>query len=504
MRRRFGRSYELLVIWSEFSPKSGTADGIIGEFWGERMNQRNADRRDTSLALQHSAKALDLMQKTTLTPAEQDEVVADCVENFNRYVNPGILEYRKSVSTDYTAVEWSDGGATFTDIHGNEFIDCLGGFGIYMLGHRHPTVMKAVLGQLRHQALHSQELLDPMRGYLAELVAMVTPGDLQYSFLVNSGTEATEGALKFAKVYAYEKKPDHMLGTISTTRAFHGKSMGSLSVSGKREFRVPFQPLMPGSRFVPYGDADAIDRELGICDMIGYDIAAFIVEPVQGEAGAIVPPDDYLPKVREICDKWDVVLIADEVQTGMGRTGKLWGVDNWGVAPDIMTMGKAFGGAVIPCGNIVVTERIFSAMFENPYLHTTTFGGNPVATAAAIGALHATLEEDIPRQAAEKGAYLKERVTQLAGEYEDLYDEVRGLGLLLGMEFKTADIGYAVSAGLFAEGVLVGGTLNNAKTLRLEPPAVISYQQLDTVVERLGDVLAGVRRHCGAREPAPA
>jgi putrescine aminotransferase len=188
----------------------------------------------------------------------------------------------------------------------------------------------------------------------------------------------------------------------------------------------------------------------------------------------------------------------------MGRTGKLWGIDNWDVAPDIMTMGKAFGGAVIPCGNIVVTERIFSAMFENPYLHTTTFGGNPVATAAAIGALHATLEEDIPGQAAEKGLYLKQRVEQLAGEYPDLFDEVRGLGLLLGMEFTSTEIGYAVSSGLFAEGVLVGGTLNNAKTLRLEPPAVISHAQLDAVIERLGAVLAQVRRQFGARQSMPA
>ena len=450
--------------------------------------------------LHESRKALDLMQKCALNREEQDAVIADCVENFTRYINPGILDYRKSVSTDYTAVEWSDGGATFKDIRGREFIDCLGGFGIYMLGHRHPTVMRAVLGQLRHQALHSQELLDPMRGYLGELVAMVTPGDLQYSFLVNSGTEATEGALKFAKIYAYEKKPDHMLGVISTTRAFHGKSMGSLSVSGKREFRVPFQPLMPGSRFVPYGDADALEQELEVCDMIGFDIAAFICEPVQGEAGAIVPPDDYLPRVREICTRWDVVFIADEVQTGMGRTGKLWGVDNWDVAPDIMTMGKAFGGAVIPCGNIVVTERVFHAMFANPYLHTTTFGGNPLATAAAIGALHATLEEDIPGQAAEKGAYLKAGVEALAAQYPDLFDEVRGLGLLLGMEFKSAEIGYAISSGLFGAGVLVGGTLNNAKTLRLEPPAVISHEQLDEVLARLEPVLSAVRdkNHSGA------
>ena len=427
--------------------------------------------------LHESRKALDLMQKNELTPAEQDAVIADCVENFTRYVNPGILDYRKSVSTDYTAVEWSDGGATFKDIRGREFIDCLGGFGIYMLGHRHPTVMKAVLGQLRHQALHSQELLDPMRGYLCELVAMVTPGDLQYSFLVNSGTEATEGALKFAKVYAYEKKPDHMLGVISTTRAFHGKSMGSLSVSGKREFRVPFQPLMPGSRFVPYGDADALEQELEVCDMIGFDIAAFICEPVQGEAGAIVPPDDYLPRVREICTEWDVVFIADEVQTGMGRTGKLWGVDNWDVAPDIMTMGKAFGGAVIPCGNIVVTEtRLPRPCSRTPICTPRPSAATPWPRRRRSAPCTPPSRRTSPGRRPRRAPTSRRESRGSPPSYPDLFDEVRGLGLLIGMEFKTPEIGYAVSSGLFGSGVLVGGTLNNAKTLRLEPPAVISLR----------------------------
>ena len=346
---------------------------------------------------------------------------------------------------------------------------------------------------MERQALHSQELLDPLRGYLSELLALVTPGDLQYSFLVNSGTEATEGCLKFAKLYACQKKPNHTKGIISTTRAFHGKSMGSLSVSGKSEFREPFMPLVPGARFIVYGDADALERELKICDMIGFDIAAFIAEPVQGEAGAIVPPNEYFPKVREICDKWDILFICDEVQTGMGRTGELWGIDNWGVAPDIMGMGKAFGGAVIPAGNIVVTERVFQVMFDNPYLHTTTFGGNPVATAAALAALHATIDEDIPGQAKEKGAYLKGKVQELADQFTDLYEEVRGLGLLIGMQFRSPEIGYAVSSGLFGAGVLVGGTLNNAQTFRLEPPAVISYGQIDQVIERLGGVLEDVR-----------
>jgi putrescine aminotransferase len=452
-------------------------------------------------ALRESRKALDLMARSTLTAAEQQTVVDDCVTNFDRYVNPGILEYRKSVSSDYTAVEWRDEGSVFYDIHGKEFIDCLGGFGIYMLGHRHPTVVKAVRDQLEHQALHSQELLDPMRGYLSHLLAMVTPGDLRYSFFCNSGTEANEGAMKLAKLYARRKKASHTLGMISTTRGFHGKSFGSLSVSGKGEFREPFYPLMSGVRFVPYGDADALDKQLAICDAVGFDIAAFIVEPVQGEAGAIIPPDGYFPKVREICDKWGILLIADEVQTGMGRTGRLWGMEHSGVAPDIMTMGKALGGAVIPIGNFIATEEVFSTMYENPYIHTTTFGGNPMATAAAIGALHATLEEDIPGQAAEKGAYLKGKLTELAGVHDDLLEEVRGVGVIIGMQFRSSDIGYAVSQGLFGRGVLIGGTLFNSLVLRMQPPAVITYEQMDKVLERLDATLADVRVLAGKREP---
>ena len=452
------------------------------------------DKKTRAAALTETTKALALMNTRDVTPALQEAVIADCIENFNAYVNPGILDYRKSVSTDYAAVEWRDEGNCFYDIHGKEFIDCLGGFGIYMLGHRHPTVKDAVQAQLQHQALHSQELLDPMRGYASKLLAMTTPGDLQYSFFCNSGTEANEGAMKIAKLYAQKQKPGHTNGIISCTKGFHGKSFGSLSISGKAEFREPFYPLMSGVRFIPYGDADALDKELAICDAIGFDIAAFIAEPVQGEAGAIVPPDDYFPKVRAICDKWGILFIADEVQTGMGRTGTLWGMDHWeDSAPDIMTMGKALGGAVIPVGNFMATPEVYEVMFENPYIHTTTFGGNPMATAAVIAALHATLEEDIPGQAASTGAWFMEKLEGLRAEYSDLLVEVRGLGLLIGLEFVSPEVGYAVSSGLFAEGVLVGGTLFNAKTFRIEPPATLTQAQMEQVMVRLERVMAKVR-----------
>jgi putrescine aminotransferase len=451
------------------------------------------DDRLRQQVLSQSRKALDLMSRSSLTKDEKDAVVADCVRNFDRYVNPGILEYRKSASTDYTAVEWRDEGNCFFDIYGKEFIDCLGGFGIYMLGHRHPTVVKAVRDQLEHQALHSQELLDPMRGYACELLAMLTPGDITYTFFCNSGTEACEGALKLAKLNAKRKKPTHANGIISCTRGFHGKSMGSLSAAGKAAWRQPFMPMVPNVRFIPFGDADALDKELAICDQIGLDIAAFIVEPVQGEAGAYVPPDDFFPKVREICDKWGILLIVDEVQTGMGRTGTLWGIEHWGVAPDIMTAGKAFGGAVIPVGAFMATPQAFEPLIDNPYIHTTTFGGNPMATAAVIGALHATVEEDIPRQAAEKGAWLKARLLELADVYPEVLVEVRGLGLLIGLQFASESVGYAVARGLFAEGILTAGTLFSAETFRFEPPATLTQEQLNEIVARLERVLQSVR-----------
>ena len=290
--------------------------------WGCVVNEQARQE-----ALQESNKALELMRKAELSRDEQDAVVADCVENFDKYVNPGLLECRKSVSTDYTAVEWRDEGNVFYDIHGKEFIDCLGGFGIYMLGHRHPTVKAAVEAQLGHQALHSQELLDPMRAYASKLIALVTPGKLQYSFFCNSGTEACEGALKLAKLYAYRRKrPRHSKGIISTTRRLSRQVDGqSRASAGKREWREPFEPMVPHVRFIPYGDADALDKELKICDQIGLDIAAFIAEPVQGEAGAIVPPDDFFPKVREICDKWRILFICDEVPDRHGAHRHLVG-----------------------------------------------------------------------------------------------------------------------------------------------------------------------------------
>jgi putrescine aminotransferase len=225
------------------------------------------------------------------------------------------------------------------------------------------------------------------------------------------------------------------------------------------------------------------------------------MEPIQGEAGAIVPPDDFWPRLRELTTEHGALLIADEVQTGLGRTGKLWGVDHWGVVPDILAVAKALGGGVMPVSAFCSTAEIWQVMMHpNPFIHTTTTGGGALACSAAIAAIHVTLRDRLWEQAAAKGEYLLPRLTALARRYPHLYDStfggegITGRGLLIGMHFRRPEDGYRVAAGLFHRGVLVAGTLTSAHTVRIEPPLVIRYEQLDAVLARLEETLIEVNR----------
>jgi len=445
-------------------------------------------------ALNDSQRYLDFIHKTQLSRSEAEWLIETSVTNFVRYFNSGFIEYRKAVAEagDFAAVEWTGRGATFRDVLGREFIDCLGGFGLFNLGWAHPKVVGAVQAQLQKSPLPTQELLDPPRGMLAHLLAEITPGDIQYSFFVSSGTEAVEGAMKLAKLYTRKS------GFIAAVRGFHGKTTGSLALSGKAVFRRPVMPLYDNIYHVPYGDADAVEQQLQIAREVGNDIAAVIMEPVQGEAGAIVPPDDFWPRLREVCDEYEVLLIADEVQTGMGRTGKLWGVEHWNVVPDIIASAKALGGGVMPIGAFMSTPKIWSVFNSNPFIHTSTTGGNPIACAAAIAAINVTLEEHIVEQAAEKGKYFIAQLKMLAAHYSGIYIDITGKGLLIGMHFVNDDIGYEIAAGLFKRGVLVSGMLNNARVVRIEPPLNISREEIDTILDRLEDTIQSLHKTISA------
>ncbi len=419
------------------------------------------------------------------TPLEAREVIArKTVRNFRDHINKGFLEYRKSVTEagNFAITEWTGRGSILKDALGREFLDLLGGFGLYSYGIRHPKIIAAVKAQLDRSPQYSQEMLDPLRGQLARVLALLTPGKLQYGFFGNSGTEAVEGAMKLAKLYTGRK------GFIAMLNAFHGKTLGALSLMGKKVFRKPLLPLLEGVRHVPFGDAAAVEQVLAAARAVGDGIAAVVAEPVQGEAGAIVPPDDYWPRLREICNHYGVLLIADEVQTGMGRTGEIFGVDHWNVAPDILCLGKALGGGVVPMSAFFSTAKIWECMEPNPFIHTTTTGGNPLACSAALAAITVLLEEDLAGQARAKGEYVLKHLRQLQERYPGVLAKVRGLGLLIGMEFPTDGIGYKVASGLFSRGVLTAGTLTNARNIRFEPALNVPQEILDEVLNRLEDV----------------
>jgi putrescine aminotransferase len=447
-------------------------------------------RLSNDQVLQHTRRYLDLIAGRELSTAEKQVFIAETVESYEKFYNRGFIRYRKSVTEagQFAALEWSGEGSLLCDLLGREYIDCLGGFGIFSAGVNHPKVVKAVTDQMQRMALNSQELLEPWRAALARILAEVTPGNLQNSFFINNGTDAIEGAIKLTRLYTKRNT------FISTIGGFHGKSMGSLSLMGKASFREPFQYGLQDVRFVPYGDADALESEFRRCEAVGVQIAGVVLEPIQGEAGGIVPPPDFFPRARELCTRYGALLIADEIQTGMGRTGKLWGVDHWNVVPDIMCLGKSIGGGVMPLSAFISTAAIWEVMIPNPIIHSTTFGGNPLACAAGLAAIQVTLEEDLPGQAAAKGEFLLRELACLRQKYPKVLKEVHGKGLLIGMEFPVQEIGWKVASGLFKRGVLVAGTYSKAQVIRIEPALGIPMELLQEMLNRLEDTFNEVAR----------
>lgn len=441
-------------------------------------------------ALEQVRRIVGYIEKPELTNDEKDTIVKESIANFNENVNPGWLEYRKSVSTDAAFVEWTDSVDHFEDLYGHEFIDCLGGFGIYTCGHRNPEILKTVKAQLDRYALHSQELVDPLRGYLANTLAKITPGDLQYCFFTNGGAEAVEMALKLARLATGGR------WYISTVGAFHGKSFGAISMGGKGAYREDYLPMIQQVQHVEYGNAEAMEVAIKNLQTVGEKVAGVIIEPIQGEAGVIIPPDGYLTKVREICDKYGVAMIVDEIQTGMGRCGTMWRCEHEGVTPDIMTYGKAFGGGIMPITGIIARPNMWGQkLIDNPWiLGSPTFGGNPLACSAALATIKFMLENDVPKMAKEKGDYFMEKLGALKEKYPTVLKAIRGAGLLICMEFPEAEVGYEITKGLFSRKVMTAGTLVNAKTVRIEPPAVLSYEKIDHVMAMLEESIIDAKK----------
>jgi putrescine aminotransferase len=405
-------------------------------------------------------------------------LVEDTLRKYAEFVNPGLVKLFRFGGVE--TVEWEAQGVVVRDVYGREYLDFSGGPAVFVLGHRHPRVVQAVVEQIQRMPMSVRAMPRRPEAELAALLAELTPGDLRYSFFCNSGAEAVEGALKLARVAT--GRPHF----VATEGAFHGKTFGALSATGRDRYRRPFEPLLPGFRHVPFGDAEALR------DAVDASVAAVIVEPIQGEGGVRIPPDDYLPRVREICDRAGALLIVDEVQTGLGRTGRMFACQHWDVVPDILTLAKGLGGGVMPLGAFVARPHLWKAFSEDPYLHSSTFGGNPAACAAGVATLTVLVEEKLPDRAARMGELLLASLREVARRHPRWVRDVRGKGLLVGVEFSDPDVALLASAEAIARGVIFFFSLNRPEVVRLAPPLIVEREHIEAACAALDGALEAV------------
>lgn len=357
-------------------------------------------------------------------------------------------------------------GARLYDDGGKEYIDCASNVGVSNIGHGNKAVAKAIYQQYLTLGNCYSMFYNPVRARLAEKLVSLAPGNLNQVFFCNSGAEAIEGALKFARASTGKQE------IISAMRGFHGKTMGALAATWGSEYQKPFVPMMPGLKHVPYNNFDKLQVALG------ENTAAVLLEPVQGEGGVRIGLKQYFQKVRDICDANGVLLIIDEVQTGFGRTGTLFACEQY-VNPDILCLAKSLAGG-IPMGAVLCTDRVKVPVKS----HTSTFGGNPTACAAALASLGVIEKEKLPARAKKLGNYFMEELRGIQG---NRIRDIRGLGLMIGIELKEKAGQYVQE--LMDKGVIV--LLAGATVIRLLPPLVISREEIDTVVKALKEVLGG-------------
>ena len=362
-------------------------------------------------------------------------------------------------------------GARVWDESGREYVDCVAGIGVANVGHCHPAVVAAIQTQAARLITCNEIFYNDARARVLERLDRITPEGINRFFLCNSGTEAVEGAIKFARMATGRKH------VVAAMRGYHGKTLGSLSATWERRFKEPFAPLVPDFSHVPYNNAAEFEKA------IDDQTAAVILEPIQGEGGVRPATAEFLQAVRRACDGKGALLIIDEIQTGFGRTGRMFACEHFGVLPDILTMAKGIAGGV-PMGAIGIDRRVGEIEKQS---HTSTFGGNPLACAAATAAIDVLVGQDLPRHAAEMGAYFVERLRAMASPR---VREIRGLGLMIGLELKE-------KAGPFAQALMQEGVLAllaGTTVLRFLPPLVISREQIDRVVDALARVLAAGAR----------
>ncbi|MCX8043111.1 MAG: aspartate aminotransferase family protein [Desulfobacterota bacterium] len=379
-------------------------------------------------------------------------------------------------------------GIRVWDDRGKEYLDFLSGIAVCNLGHCHPRIVKAIRNQARELLHVSNFFYTKPQAELAQLLIKHSFADR--IFFCNSGAEANEAALKLARKYAHEHFGGRRYEIITMKYSFHGRTIATLTATGQEKFHQGFSPLLPGFKYVPFNDIAALERT------ITEKTCAIMFEPIQGEGGVNLPDPGYLPAVRKLCDQHGLLLIFDEVQVGMGRTGRLFAYEHYGIAPDIMTLAKALGGG-LPAGAMLASSK--AAKSFTPGSHASTFGGNPVAMAAGVAVMRELLETDVLEHCRSMGSYFVERLEGLRKKYPHLVREVRGKGLIIGMELTIE--GRDIVSQCLEKGIIINCTID--RVLRFLPPLNVPKNAVDRCIEVLDDILRTTQPPTPTRRTKP-
>jgi len=414
---------------------------------------------------------------------DSEKIKQQALSDFAKYIGPMKVRTMKAAGLDI--IEDKRDGASVWDITGKKYIDCQTGSGIMNVGRHNREIVDILKTALDKYDIGVFLLCSKPKADLAKMLAGITPGNLQCTIFGVGGGEANDAAIKIARGFTMKKE------IIYTEKAYHGHTGFALSAIGRTAYKEPFEPLMPGFRMVPFGDIEALKKA------VTKDTAAVILEPIQGEGGINVPPDDYLPAVRKVCDENETLLIFDEVQTGFGRTGKMFASEHWGVVPDIMTVAKSLGGGLYPISATIFTEEIQDFFIPHPFIHLSTFGGSDLGCIVGMAVIDYIRKNDLPAHAMEMGKRFRGGFDRLTKDFPALLLEVRQKGLMMGLQYTNESIGPRLTKKMAERGVIAIYTGNDPSICRLMPPLVITPEEVDYVLNALEDSMKELSKEAG-------
>jgi putrescine aminotransferase len=397
-------------------------------------------------------------------------------EKYGEYINSWYMNYLMNMGI--TSTGYQAEGATITDSKGNTLIDCTSGYGIGNVGHNNPVIVNKMIDQLRRKEVNTRPYINKIQIELADLLKNITPGDLECSYLFNSGSEAIENALKLTRLYKSGKK------IITMKDSFHGYTLGALSASGVTSFKKRFEPLLPGFEQIGFGKIEELYA------LNSDNVGAILIEPIQHDAGVKIPPREYLQLVRKYCDEKNIILILDEVITGIGKTGYMFASDFFQIVPDILVIGKSLGAGLIPIGAIITRKNLWQRFGLSFPMSASSYGGNSLACCAAIETIKFIQDNNILDSVRQKEQLLLNQLNKLKNQYPDVILTVKGMGMMFGLEIINKNIASSIVRNMIKNNIIVYQSFGNTNIIMIEPALVITVDQITKIIEGFTKVIS--------------